>query len=144
MQTDIVSRFAWAAELVDVSGQVPFPPVLGIEGAVGDGEASHLTTCHTTSLAHACPASQVTSSLEPMFITVEDVIGAAEIGKMLGVSRQRVQQIVTRADFPTPAKVLAMGKIWLTGDVEKWVREHRTALTEPEPPAKRTPKRRGH
>lgn len=77
-----------------------------------------------------------------MFITVEDMIGAYEIGQMLGVSRQRVQQIVSRADFPAPIKVLAMGKIWLTGDVEKWVREHRTALTEPEPPVKPAPGRK--
>jgi predicted DNA-binding transcriptional regulator AlpA len=77
-----------------------------------------------------------------MVITVEDILGAAEIGRLLGVSRQRVQQIVSRSDFPAPAKVLAMGKIWLAADVEQWVREHRASLAEAhEPPAPRATKR---
>jgi prophage regulatory protein len=55
-----------------------------------------------------------------------DPIGAAEIGRRLGgVSRQRVQQIVNRPDFPKPVKVLDMGKVWDADDVEAWIREHR-------------------
>lgn len=78
-----------------------------------------------------------------MLVDMEDIVGAAEIGDMLGVSRQRVQQIVTRADFPAPAKVLAMGKIWLAAEVRAWIRDHRTVVTDqpesaPRRPAKRT------
>jgi predicted DNA-binding transcriptional regulator AlpA len=52
------------------------------------------------------------------------VVGAAEIAAMLGVSRQRVQQLVSRPDFPEPDAVLAMGKVWRTADVEDWARAH--------------------
>lgn len=53
-------------------------------------------------------------------------MGAAEIGVRLGgVSRQRVQQIVSRADFPDPEESLAMGKVWDAEKVEEWIREHR-------------------
>lgn len=51
------------------------------------------------------------------------LMGAAEIGRLLGVSRQRVQQLVSRPCFPEPCAVLAMGKIWLTVDVEDWAVE---------------------
>lgn len=39
---------------------------------------------------------------------------------MLGVNRQRVQQLVNGPDFPAPAYRLAMGKAWLLADVTKW------------------------
>jgi len=65
-----------------------------------------------------------------MFAAVRHLMGAAEIGTRLGVSRQRVQQLVSRPDFPAPVVVLGMGKVWETGDVEQWIREHR-----PESPA---------
>lgn len=41
---------------------------------------------------------------------------------MLGVSRQRVQQLIARDDFPTPEVVLDMGKVWKRAEVEKWAR----------------------
>lgn len=40
---------------------------------------------------------------------------------MLGVSRQRVQQLVNRRDFPRPIERLAMGAVWRRRDVEKWM-----------------------
>lgn len=48
-------------------------------------------------------------------------MGAEEIRLRLGVSRQRVQQLVSRKDFPEPYDVLAAGRIWQTGDVEVWI-----------------------
>jgi prophage regulatory protein len=55
-----------------------------------------------------------------MMIDVHHLIGAQEIATMLGVSRQRVTQLTARPDFPAPAVILAMGKVWHTEDVEKW------------------------
>ena len=49
-------------------------------------------------------------------------MGAREIELLLGVSRQRVQQLVNRADFPRPYERLAMGSVWRRRDVEKWAR----------------------
>lgn len=67
-----------------------------------------------------------------MVLDVGELAGAAEIGRMFGgVSRQRVQQIVTRPDFPAPLDVLDMGKVWRRADVEEWARgKGRTVIAE--------------
>jgi predicted DNA-binding transcriptional regulator AlpA len=55
---------------------------------------------------------------------VAALMGAAEIAALLGVSRQRIQQLISRPDFPRPAAVLAMGKVWHTDEVKAWARDH--------------------
>jgi prophage regulatory protein len=55
-------------------------------------------------------------------------VAAKEIERWFGVSRQRVQQLIARPDWPTPCAVLAMGKIWLREDIEDWVARHRPDL----------------
>lgn len=54
---------------------------------------------------------------------VLDLMGAAEIGRLLGVSRQRVQQLVNTDGFPPPVAVLDMGKVWLADDIRAWAAE---------------------
>ncbi len=49
-----------------------------------------------------------------------DLMGAAEIGRLLGVSRQRVQKLVKTSGFPAPVAVLDMGKVWLAEEVRAW------------------------
>lgn len=56
------------------------------------------------------------------------LMGAHEIETRLGVSRQRVQQLVARADWPAPYDELKMGKVWRIADVEAWIKEHRPEL----------------
>jgi hypothetical protein len=46
--------------------------------------------------------------------------GASEIGSLLGVSRQRVQQIVGRPSFPAPCAEIIAGRIWQTAAVIAW------------------------
>ncbi|MFI1996076.1 helix-turn-helix transcriptional regulator [Actinoplanes sp. NPDC020271] len=53
------------------------------------------------------------------------LMGIQEIQRRLGRSRQRVQQLTTKADFPEPYQTLAMGRVWLADDVEAWIRKHR-------------------
>jgi predicted DNA-binding transcriptional regulator AlpA len=54
------------------------------------------------------------------------VVGAHEIRVRLGgVSRQRVYQITSRTDFPTPVADLEQGNVWLADDVEAWIATHR-------------------
>lgn len=53
----------------------------------------------------------------------EELAGAAEIAKMLGVSRQRVFQLTSRPTFPAPVATLAMGKVWRAGDVIEWAKD---------------------
>jgi len=59
-----------------------------------------------------------------MLTAVHHLVGSAEIAAVLGVSRQRVQQLISRPDFPKPDAVLAMGKIWRKADVEAWAKAH--------------------
>lgn len=40
-----------------------------------------------------------------------------------GVSRQRVQQLIAKPDFPSPEVELNMGKVWKREDIEAWARE---------------------
>ena len=69
-----------------------------------------------------------------MVIVMHHLVGAAEIGRMLGgVSRQRVQQIVGRKDFPEPDVVLDMGKVWKRADVEAWAHDHGRTIQDSDP-----------
>jgi ATP-dependent Clp protease ATP-binding subunit ClpA/predicted DNA-binding transcriptional regulator AlpA len=53
------------------------------------------------------------------------LVGTAEIAEMLGVSRQRVDQLVDAYDdFPTPEVDLAGGRVWSRTAVETWIRAH--------------------
>lgn len=63
-----------------------------------------------------------------MLLTVGVLMGSAEIAERLGISRQRVQQLMARADWPEPYDTLAMGKVWLSEAIEKWIAEHRPEL----------------
>lgn len=66
-----------------------------------------------------------------MVTGVHHLVGSAEVSGMLGgVSRQRVQQIISRPDFPKPVVTLKMGKVWRRADVERWVRAHRRITEE--------------
>jgi predicted DNA-binding transcriptional regulator AlpA len=50
-------------------------------------------------------------------------MGQTEIAELLGVSRQRAQQLYKAGVLPEPMDVLSMGPVWLRADVEKWARE---------------------
>jgi predicted DNA-binding transcriptional regulator AlpA len=54
-----------------------------------------------------------------------ELMGAAEIAERLGVSRQRVQQLVKRKDWPAPVAELTMGKVWRSAEIEAWIKTHR-------------------
>lgn len=60
-----------------------------------------------------------------MVTDVHHLVGSAEIGRMLGgISRQRVQQLIGRPDFPKPEVVLEMGKVWKREAVVAWAEAH--------------------
>lgn len=52
------------------------------------------------------------------------MIGVQEIASMLGVSRQRADQLSRQKGFPEPVAVLANGRqrVWHTEDVRKWMK----------------------
>jgi prophage regulatory protein len=60
------------------------------------------------------------------------LLGAAEIGARLRLSKTRTTVIINRKGFPEPQATLAMGKVWLGADVEAWIAEHRPHLDEAE------------
>lgn len=53
---------------------------------------------------------------------IPECVGATEIADLLGVTRQRVQQLANEPGFPAPAIVLkASGiKVWVLDDVRAW------------------------
>lgn len=61
---------------------------------------------------------------------VPPLVAQAEIAAMLGVSRQRVQQLINGPKFPRPVQELAMGKVWLRADVERWAKDAGRPLAE--------------
>jgi prophage regulatory protein len=52
-----------------------------------------------------------------------DLVGVTEIGDLLGVSRQRADQLTHSAGFPEPVATISAGRIWRRADVEAWARE---------------------
>lgn len=48
-----------------------------------------------------------------------------DIADALGVSRQHVQRLTTRPDFPKPLGAVKAGNVWRAADVEKWAATHR-------------------
>ncbi|MFL6127774.1 MAG: helix-turn-helix transcriptional regulator [Mycobacteriales bacterium] len=54
--------------------------------------------------------------------TLPELVGASEVGEMLGVSRQRVHQLREHATFPAPLVEVAMGPLWDARAVEAFAR----------------------
>lgn len=48
------------------------------------------------------------------------------------MSRQRVQQLIKRDDWPEPEVTLAMGKVWDRRKIEAWARDHGRAIADTE------------
>ena len=58
------------------------------------------------------------------------LVGTTEIASLLGVSRQRADQLTHAPDFPKPVATLAQGRVWERGAVEAWALEHRPGPAE--------------
>ena len=52
---------------------------------------------------------------------LEDLVTAAEIGRRLGVTRQRASQLAARPGFPKPLGRLGHYVIWRWSDVRAWL-----------------------
>ena len=65
------------------------------------------------------------SNCQELRFDLVDVVGVPEIAQILGVSRQRVYQLIEAYDdFPMPVARLAVGRIWSRAAVEDWNRLH--------------------
>jgi prophage regulatory protein len=58
------------------------------------------------------------------------LMGAWEIRQRLGYTREWVQRLIVRRDFPEPYQTLRMGSVWDAEDVDAWIAEHRPTLNE--------------
>jgi hypothetical protein len=54
---------------------------------------------------------------------VETLVNLADIGRMLGISRQRAAVIADHDGFPEPTGQMGRGRVWKRKDVEKWARK---------------------
>lgn len=52
-------------------------------------------------------------------LTYMRLLGAAELAALLGVSRQRVGQLILKPWFPAPLQRLTMGGVWDLADIEQ-------------------------
>lgn len=43
---------------------------------------------------------------------IPELVGVSEVASLLGVSKQRLSELRTRADFPQPIVMLAAGPVW--------------------------------
>lgn len=55
--------------------------------------------------------------------TLPVLLGAAEVGDLLGVSRQRVHQLTQHSEFPAPLVRVRMGPLWDEQAIKKFDRE---------------------
>jgi predicted DNA-binding transcriptional regulator AlpA len=53
------------------------------------------------------------------------LVGVTEIAEVLGVSRQRADQISREhPDFPDPEVTLTSGRVWSRAAIDEWIRLH--------------------
>ena len=49
--------------------------------------------------------------------------GPQEVCEILGISRQRLQRLAARPDFPEPVAELALGRVWETEAIRVWAQK---------------------
>lgn len=54
----------------------------------------------------------------------DPLAACAEVCDLLGLSRQRVDQLTEESDFPPPVAHLHSGRIWLREDIVAWAEAH--------------------
>ena len=52
-----------------------------------------------------------------------NIVGVAEVAKVLGVSKQRASELARSADFPRPIAFLASGPVWRLSGIARYARE---------------------
>ena len=50
------------------------------------------------------------------------LLRVVDIAELLGVSKQRADQLRQRSDFPAPVDRWARGDLWAAADVRRWAR----------------------
>lgn len=58
-------------------------------------------------------------------------VGPGEIAALVGVSRQRIDELSRRADFPAPWAELLTGRVWRDTDIKAWAATRNTTRGRP-------------
>ena len=58
----------------------------------------------------------------------QQLVGAAELITVFGVSRKRAYDLSRHPGFPEPVADLTMGKVWDLADVQRWAEERGRTL----------------
>lgn len=56
-------------------------------------------------------------------VVLDELVTAADVARMLGVSRERVRELAKRDDFPAPAGRVARSLVWRRPEIEAWIQE---------------------
>jgi predicted DNA-binding transcriptional regulator AlpA len=56
----------------------------------------------------------------PSSVTRRRLLRVVDVAKMLGVSKQRADQLRREPDFPEPVDCWARGDLWAAADVRRW------------------------
>ena len=52
------------------------------------------------------------------------LLGVADIARLLGITRQRVEQLAQRDDFPEPAGLVGgRRRVWHEADIRRWAKK---------------------
>jgi predicted DNA-binding transcriptional regulator AlpA len=57
-------------------------------------------------------------------MTPRKLLRLVEIAQLLGVSKQRADQLRRQEDFPDPVDRWARGDLWAAADVRRWARTY--------------------
>lgn len=63
-------------------------------------------------------------------------VGPGEIAEMVGLSRQRVDQLSRQVGFPAPWAELLTGRVWRDTDIEAWASARTVTRGRPKKVAK--------
>jgi hypothetical protein len=112
---DDTGRLTLTFEVDAATSRQAAETALRTAGAAG-GSAAHGVTLGRPTRMLVMPTEEFIAEAEHPGAL--DLSGVAEIAERLGVSRQRVGQLIEREDFPTPVSRLAAGPIFTTASVD--------------------------
>jgi len=58
---------------------------------------------------------------------INDLMSTQQVAKRLGVSRQRVDQLILTPGFPKEAGRLGSGRVWMRAEIEAYIHQYREA-----------------
>src|SRR4051794_29696561 len=97
------------------------------------GHLSLLTSATLTRLLSDRQGLPLTFSQGLKMIGDMELVGVHEIAHRLGISRQRVYQLIAEhRDFPSPIANLHSGRVWKATDIDRWSSKRASGNVRPQ------------